>query len=142
MRIIDKNYVPPTPGPKLNIYGNTSCRSWGMSTEIPQALRHSIMMGTQRATKKGSKNTDEPQGAYFDYAKGINDTLMGMQKLDTQLNAGEKCEGTGGSPKKADGGEAADPKQALADAMARSMELEVFTGDSYSQQIRHQMYLL
>jgi hypothetical protein len=118
MRIIDKNYVPPTPGPKLNIYGNTSCRSWGMSTEIPQALRHSIMMGTQRKTKKGSKNTDEPQGAYFDYAEGIKDTMMGNQQLDTKLNPGEKCTGAGGSAKKANGGEATDPKLALEDALA------------------------
>ena len=89
-----------------------------MSTEIPQALRHSIMMGTQRASKTGAKNTDEPQGAYFDYAKGINDTLMGMQKLDTSLNPGEGCEGTGATAKKANGGEASDPKLALADALA------------------------
>ena len=119
MRIIDKNYIPPDVGPKLNIYGNTSCRNWGMSTEIPQALRHSIMMGTQRRTKKGAKNTDEPQGAYFDYAQGIKDTMMGNQELDKTLNPGEKCRpDSGGTPKGADGGEAADPKKALADAMA------------------------
>jgi len=119
MRIIDKNYVPNiTTYPKLNIYGNTSCRNWGMSTEIPQALRHSIMMGTQRRTKKGAKNTDEPQGAYFDYAEGIKDTMMGNQKLDDSLNFGEKCRPDSGGTSKSGDGEAADPKKALEDAMA------------------------
>jgi hypothetical protein len=118
MRIIDKNFVPDVAAPKINIYGNTSCRSWGMSTDIPQALRHSIMMGTQRRTKKGAKNTDEPQGAYLDYAVNIKDTLMGEQELSTKHNPGEGCDESGGGTKKTKTLDPADLKTVLQDAMA------------------------
>jgi hypothetical protein len=100
MRIIDKNFVPDVAAPSLNIYGNTSARSWGMSTDIPQALRHSIMMGTQRKNKKGPKNTDEPQGSYLDYADGVKDRFLGDQELDSDLNPGEGCDSDGGTEKK------------------------------------------
>tara|TARA_R100001015_G_C4634616_1_gene201457 strand:+ start:3653 stop:5755 length:2103 start_codon:yes stop_codon:yes gene_type:complete len=101
MRVIDRNYVPK-PKPKasvINILGNTSARSWGVSTEIPQALRHSIMMATQRgdagATKDSSgANSNTPQGSMLDYAEGIKDTMMGKQKLDGNKNYGEKCKST------------------------------------------------
>ena len=118
MRVIDKNFVPDVAAPKLNIYGNTSCRSWGMSTDIPQALRHSIMMGTQRKTAKGGKNTDEPQAAYLDYAEGITDTLMGKQELSSAKNPGEKCDSSGGGTSKKGAEKPADLKTVLEDAMA------------------------
>ena len=92
-----------------------------MRTEIRQALLPSIMMGTNRKTKKGAKNTDEPQGAYFDYAEGIKDTMMGNQELDTSLNPGEKCRpDSGGTRKSGDDGvqTKSQMKKALSDAMA------------------------
>lgn len=118
MRIIDKNYVPDVAAPNLNIYGNTSARSWGMSTDIPQALRHSIMMGTQRKNKKGPKNTDEPQASYLDYADGVVDRFLGGQTLDNGLNPGEGCTGDGGTAKAGDGAEIKDPEAAVKDALA------------------------
>tara|TARA_Y100000004_G_scaffold106593_1_gene119651 strand:+ start:225 stop:2321 length:2097 start_codon:yes stop_codon:yes gene_type:complete len=93
MRVIDRNYVPK-PKPKaavINLLGNTSARTWGVSTDIPQALRHSIMMATQRGSDKGNANTNEPQGSLLDYADGITDSLVGKQKLSGTKYKNEKC---------------------------------------------------
>ena len=97
MRVIDRNYIPkPAKAtvPVMNLLGNTSARSWGVSTDIPQSLRHAVMMGTQKkAGNSEQSNSNEAMYTYLDYAEGIKDTMVGEQRLDGAQNAGEGCEG-------------------------------------------------
>jgi len=117
MRVVDVNYVPSVNAPEIKIYGNTSARNWGMSTNIPQALRHSIMMATQKASSTGPKNTDEPQGSMLIYAKGVTDDMLQKQELDETPNAQEKCTKPD-QPKKDAGAPASNPSKSYKAALA------------------------
>ena len=96
MRLIDRNYTPKpsavgTQDSILNLVGNTSARNWGISTDIPQATRHMVMMGTQKKSNS-QPNTNLPQGSTLDYAEGIECKMMGKQQLDNKRNQGEGCQ--------------------------------------------------
>ena len=99
MRIIDSNYAPAKTGaPKITVYGTDSCaRSWGISTDIPPALRNSVMMGSQKNKGGKANNNNQPSNAYLSYAKTVSDNLMGEQKLKTVREPGEEC--ANGQPK-------------------------------------------
>ena len=114
MRIIDSNYAPPKNGaPSITVYGTKSCaRSWGISTDIPPALRNSVMMGSQSKSGGKANSNNQPNNAYLSYAKDVYDKLMGKQELETELKPSEMC--ANGETKNH---KPADLKQAAKDAL-------------------------
>ena len=93
VRIIDSNYAPPKPlAPEITVYGTNSCaRSWGISTDIPPALRNSVMMGSQKNKTGKANNNNQPNNAYLYYAVGVYDKMMGKQELEETPKNSERC---------------------------------------------------
>ena len=61
--------------PVLDLGGVQSiARSWGTSTDIPDDLKHSIMMGTNQ-TDDGVQNTHEPTKVWQVYGQGVTDLM-------------------------------------------------------------------
>ena len=69
MRNTDTSNTTPT---NLNVHG--VARSWGLSTEIPDALRHSIMMSANKREGKVLSNQDDK--VINIYGTKIKDTLV------------------------------------------------------------------
>ena len=66
--------------PELDLGSTQSiARSWGMSTDIPDELKHSIMMGAN-STDESGQNTHEPTKVWQIYGQGVKDILYsGLQ---------------------------------------------------------------
>lgn len=91
MKVIDTNKMAKASGTSLKVWGNdTAVRSWGMSTNIPQALKHSIMMGSGY---KGGKVNDGkyPVKTWNMYGSDVTDNLYGTLSLEDQCKAAEFC---------------------------------------------------
>jgi len=61
--------------PQLDLGSTQSiARSWGTSTDLPDDLRHSIMMGTNQ-TDDSVQNTHEPTKVWQIYGQGVTDVM-------------------------------------------------------------------
>jgi murein DD-endopeptidase MepM/ murein hydrolase activator NlpD len=100
LQVIDvKSMTKLGESPQLDMGSTTSiARTWGMSTDIPDALKHSIMMGVHSKAPENNEdagqNTDEPTRVWQVYGQAVTDKVYGglkqPQKCDPE-ETDEKC---------------------------------------------------
>lgn len=77
--------------PVLDLGGQQSiARSWGTSTDLPDNLKHSIMMGTNSSDDK-VQNTNEPTKVWKIYGQGVTDVMYEGIHPDKNCNADTKA---------------------------------------------------
>jgi murein DD-endopeptidase MepM/ murein hydrolase activator NlpD len=76
---------------------NSIARTWGMSTDLPDALKHSIMMGANSKDEK-LQNTHEPTKVWQIYGQGVTDRMYdGLMpnvvcSEESKANENEDCD--------------------------------------------------
>ena len=88
IRVINKRAMDaPSDPPEITLLGvNSSARDWGMDTDIPADVKHSIMLGSNQQADSGT-NGDDDQVVWQLYGANITDNMYDALKMP------DKCEG-------------------------------------------------
>jgi hypothetical protein len=92
LKIIDRNFMPKAARKtvQLKVWGvYTMVRTWGMSTDVPQSVRHSIMMGGQGRETSGNVGVGNEKG-WSSWNK-TTDNIHAEINLPKFGVGGEKC---------------------------------------------------
>lgn len=80
----------------LKFFGeNSPARSWGMTTDLPADLKHSIMMGANKADEGAGQVGDGTEKSYRLYGGEFRDGVYSNLKLSTECVGKEKGSGCG-----------------------------------------------
>jgi len=109
IRVINKRAMEtPSSPPTLTLLGiNSSARDWGMDTDIPADVKHSIMLGSNQQADDGGTNGDDDQAVWNMYGTSIKDKMYKDLKMPSECKGPELPDAN--CPKKKDpSGKAAD----------------------------------
>jgi len=100
IRIINKRAMePPVGAPTITLLGiNSSARDWGMDTDIPSDVKHSIMLGSTSTADTGT-NGDDDQAVWNLYGSKITDNMYSALKMPSSCDGPEKSDGDCEKPK-------------------------------------------
>ena len=86
IRVINKRAMkPPGAPPTITLLGiNSSARDWGMDTDIPADVKHSIMLGSTQQKSQPGSNGDDDQAVWFMYGESITDNMYKELKMPSE----------------------------------------------------------
>ena len=101
IRVINKRATkPPDGAPTITLLGvNSSARDWGMDTDIPSDVKHSIMLGSNQQASDGGRNGDDDQVVWKLYGADITDNMYKNLKMPSECEGPEKSDADCPKPK-------------------------------------------
>jgi len=103
IRVINKRAMEtPVSVPEITLLGvNSSARDWGMDTDIPADVKHSIMLGSNQQASSGT-NGDDDQVVWQLYGADITDNMYAKLKMPDACVGAEKSDADCPKPKVAE----------------------------------------